>query len=112
MLDAVTGKTAPDQSTADAPINTAMQSTIDSVNNSSTNINSNPMATIQPTVYWSFASGQCYPLKLGTVMGMDVTLASFCTIYDTHIRAVMVWIIGVLGMLHAYSVWSETVREM
>lgn len=104
--------TQPDTSTATQALETKMQDKANELLATDTNLSANPAATTGPVPFWEYASGTCYPKVLGTFRGTEITLATFCQIYDAHIRAWIVWVVGVFGMLHAWAVWRETVREL
>lgn len=74
-----------------------------------------PTPELQPLTYWTYASGTCYPAQFsfaisGHTISFDLT--NFCMMYDTHIKPVFVFLLGVLGMLHAIAYWREQINLM
>lgn len=102
----------PDLTDSDKPVRDAMQGVIDDVHGVDTTLGTNPSATLGMTSsYWGYASGTCFPAVFDMGRFGDVSLENFCNIYDTHIRPLLVMVLGVFGVLHVFSYWHTTVRE-
>lgn len=104
--------TQPDISQVDAPYTAAVSAQNADISGTSTNLASNPAASIGIQTYWTYASGTCFPAVFEMGRFGSFSLEKFCGIYDEHIRPLLVWVLGVLGMLHAFSYWSQTVKEI
>jgi len=102
----------PDLTDSDKPVRDAMQGIIDDVHGVDTSLGTNPSATLGMTSsYWGYASGTCFPAVFDMGRFGNVSLENFCNIYDTHIRPLLVMVLGVFGVLHVFSYWHTTVRE-
>lgn len=101
--------TAPDLANVDQPVTDARAAFIAGISGSQTTLDNNPAASVSPVAYWTYASGSCYPLEWDAGRFGKVSLSSFCSIYDTYIKPLEIWVLGVFGMLHAWQIWRTTV---
>lgn len=105
-------QTPPDLATVDQPVLDARTSFLQGVTGAQTTLDSNPASTVSPVAYWTYASGTCYPMEFDAGRLGIISLNRFCWIYDTYIKAVIIWVFGVWGMWHAFRYWAQTVKEM
>lgn len=103
---------APDTSHTQDQLDQKMQDAKDIIINTSTDLSTPPFGVINPTHYWTYSSGQCNPITFDAGRFGTFSLASFCQIYDTHIRALLVFILWVGALVHAYYYWMSTLIEM
>ncbi|MBD9362716.1 hypothetical protein [Methylomonas fluvii] len=101
--------TEPDLTNIDQPVTDARAAFVAGISGSQTTLDSNPAASVSPVAYWTYASGSCYPLEWDAGRFGKVSLSNFCSIYDTYIKPLEIWVLGVFGMLHAWQIWRTTV---
>lgn len=99
---------SPDLAAVDQPVQDAENGIISGITGVNTSLLSNPAATLSLPVYWSYASGTCYPADMDMGRFGSVSLSKFCNIYDEHIKPLLIFVFGVL---HVFSYWNLTIRE-
>lgn len=99
----------PDLTNVDQPVIDARAAFIAGISGSQTTLDINPAASVSPVAYWTYSSGTCYPIEWDAGRFGKVSLANFCSIYDTYIKPLEIWVLGVFGMLHAWQIWRTTV---
>jgi hypothetical protein len=102
----------PDLETPKQALETKYGEATTEIQGSETNLSNNPAEKLSPVAYWTYASGTCYPATFDMGRYGSVSFDKFCQIYDEHIRMLLVFILGVYGMLHAFFYWAETVKEL
>lgn len=102
----------PQPATLVQPVEQKYTDKIAEVTSASTDLSNNPASQLTPVPYWTFASGSCYPVEFNAGLFGKVSFQSFCTIYDEHIRSLIVFMFGVWGVLHVFGYWSEMVKEL
>lgn len=99
--------TLPD---VDKGVKDAMQGVVDDVSGVDTSLGTNPAAAVGMTSsYWSYAQGTCFPYEFDMGKFGSVKLDKFCSIYDEHIRPLLVLVLGFFGVLHVWSYWASII---
>jgi hypothetical protein len=105
-----TGESDTTLADVDKGVRDAMQGVIDDVNGVDTSLGTNPAAAVGMTSsYWSYAQGTCFPHEFDMGRFGSVKLDKFCSIYDEHVRPLLVLVLGFFGVLHVWSYWASII---
>jgi hypothetical protein len=82
------------------------------IENLTTDFPNNPAPDITVPPYWEYATGTCYPATWDVGRFGEVSLETFCEIYDDHVRGILDWMIAVWGVIYLYFYWGQVVKEI